>query len=283
MSDEFDQAPPRRLWILGACVALALHLGGAALAVTHLQTRDDDEGLGANTDEFAVEMVSPKVEDDNLPPGPDTDAQQASQLQVEQKAELKQTDLPQERPTETDEADRAVAPNKTEKPTEEDPKVAAVQTEAAPEQQASEATSRQTLDPDAPNADIARAPNPHGLGKDKLKLTAEWGKKICATFELHKKYPPNQKKATTVKVAIVLNRRGNVVTANVVESSGDSIFDKAAIEMIHRSDPVPLPPAGLTDEQYSFNLDVNFTKPKYVTARQGRSRCASTARIAASA
>jgi hypothetical protein len=32
--------------------------------------------------------------------------------------------------------------------------------------------------------------------------------------------------------------------------------------MIHRSDPVPLPPAGLTDDTYSFSLDVNFTKPK---------------------
>lgn len=263
MSDsEFDQAPPRRLWILAACVALAVHLGGAALAVAHLRTSDSDEGLGANTDEFAVEMVSPKVEDDNLPPGPDTDAMQASQQQVEQKAEVKQTDLPQDRPTDTDDADRAVTPNKTEKPKEEDPKVAAVQTEAAPEQQASEATSRQTLDPDAPNADIAKAPNPHGLGKDKKKLTEEWGKKISATLELHKKYPLNQHKATTVKVAIVLNRRGNVVVANVLESSGDSVFDQAAIDMIHRSDPVPLPPAGLTDEQYSFSLDVNFTKPK---------------------
>jgi len=63
-------------------------------------------------------------------------------------------------------------------------------------------------------------------------------------------------------VAILLILRGNVVVANVVESSGDSVFDKAAIDMIHRSDPVPLPPAGLTDEQYSFNLDVNFTRPK---------------------
>ena len=259
---ETEQAPSRRLWILAACVALALHLGGAALAVTHLKPRDDDEGLGANTDEFAVEMVSPKVEDDSLPPGPDTDAMQASQQQVEQKAELKQTDLPQEKPTETDEADRAVAPNKTDKPQEEDPKVAAVQTEAAPEQQASEATSRQTLDPDAPNADLAKAPNPHGLGKDRKKLTADWGRKISATFELHKRYPPNRNKATTVKVAIVLNRRGNVVSADVVQSSGDALFDKAAIDMIHRSDPVPLPPAGLTDEQYSFNLDVNFTKPR---------------------
>jgi TonB family protein len=264
MSDNgIEQPPSRRLWILAACIALGLHLGGAALAVTHLKTHDDDEGLGANTNEFAVEMVSPKLDDDNLPPGPDTDAAQASQQQVEQKAELKDTDLPQDKPTETDEADRTVSPNNNKKPKEDDPKVAAVQTEAAPEQQASEATSRQTLDPDAPNADTAKAPNPNGLGKDKKKLTDEWGKKITATFELHKKYPKDRNnKATTVKVAIVLNRRGNVVVANVLQSSGDPVFDTEAIAMIHRSDPVPLPPAGLTDEQYSFNLDVNFTKPK---------------------
>jgi TonB family protein len=206
-------------------------------------------------------MVSPKVVDDNLPPGPDTDAAQASQQQVEQKAELKQTDLPQDKPTQQEDADRAVAVNKTEKPTEEDPKVATVQTEAAPEQQASEATSRQTLDPDAPNADLAKAPNPHGLGKDKLRLTAEWGKKISATIKLHQRYPPDRTRAATVKVAIVLNRRGNVLSANVVQSSGDSVFDEAALSMVHRSDPVPLPPAGLTEDQFSFSLDVNFTKP----------------------
>ena len=96
-----------------------------------------------------------------------------------------------DKPTEQDDADRAVSPNKSEK-TKEDTKVATVQTEAAPEQQASEATSRQTLDPDAPTADLAKAPNPHGLGKDKLKLMAEWGKKICATFKLHKRYPADR-------------------------------------------------------------------------------------------
>jgi hypothetical protein len=32
--------------------------------------------------------------------------------------------------------------------------------------------------------------------------------------------------------------------------------------MIHRSDPVPLPPAGLTDDQFSFSLDVRYKKPK---------------------
>jgi TonB family protein len=206
-------------------------------------------------------MVSPKLLDDNLPPGPDTDAAQASQQQVEQKAELKQTDLPQEKPTEDEDPDRAVALNKNEK-TKEDAKVAAVETQAAPEQQASEATSRTTLDPDAPNADLAKAPNPHGLGKDKLKLTAEWGKEISATIKLHQRYPANRSRAATVKVAIVLNRKGNVLAANVARSSGDSAFDEAAISMIHRSDPVPLPPAGLTDDQFSFSLDVNFTRPQ---------------------
>jgi periplasmic protein TonB len=257
---DIDERPPsRRLWVLAGMVALSLHLGGAALAIVHLASNQDDDGLGANTDEFAVEMVSPKVMDDNLPPGPDTDAAQASQQQVEQKAELKETNLPQDKPTETDDPDRVVSPNKSEK-TKEDPKVATVQTEAAPEQQASEATSRQTLDPDAPNADMAKAPNPHGLGKDKLKLTGEWGKKISATIKLHQRYPPSRTGPATVKVAIMLNRRGNVLGANVLQSSGDTEFDEAALSMIHRSDPMPLPPAGLTDDQYNFSLDVNFPK-----------------------
>jgi len=259
--DIDEQKPSRRLWVLAGAVALALHLGGAAFALVHLAADRDDGGLGANTDEFAVEMVSPKVLDDNLPQGPDTDAAQASQQQVEQKADPHETNLPQDKPTDQDDADRAVSPNKSEK-TKEDTKVATVQTEAAPEQQASEATSRQALDPDAPNADLAKAPNPHGLGKDKLKLTAEWGKKISATFKLHQRYPADRFKAAVVKVAIVLNRRGNILSANVVQSSGDSAFDDAAISMIHRSDPVPLPPAALTDDQFSFSLDVNFTKPK---------------------
>lgn len=259
--DIDEQRPSRRLWVIAGVLALSLHLGGAAFALIHLAANQDDDGLGANTDEFAVEMVSPKVLDDNLPQGPDTDAAQASQQQVEQKADPHETNLPQDKPTDQDDADRAVSPNKSEK-TKEDTKVATVQTEAAPEQQASEATSRQTLDPDAPNADVAKAPNPHGLGKDKLKLTAEWGKKISATFKLHQRYPEGHNGPSTVKVAIVLNRRGNVLSASVLQSSGDAAFDDAAISMIHRSDPVPLPPAGLTDDQFNFSLDVSFPKRK---------------------
>jgi TonB family protein len=259
---EFEQGPSRRLWFLAGVVAVALHVGGAALALGSFRTDLNDDGLGANGAEFAVEMESPKVPDDSLPPGPDTEAMQASQQQVEQKAELKETDLPTDKPNESETPDRVVSENNTKKPKEDEPKLAAIQTEAAPEQQAQEATSRQQLDEKARESEQTKAPNP-GIGKDKLKLTANWGRKISAYFELHKKYPQNQKSgAGTVKVALVVNRRGNVVSANVIKSSGDIAFDDAAISMIHRSDPLPLPPPALTDDTYSFSLDVNFTKPK---------------------
>ncbi|MET3251675.1 hypothetical protein ABIA29_001919 [Bradyrhizobium japonicum] len=48
MSDvELEPRPARRLWILAAVAALALHLGGAALALANLRADDGDEGLGA--------------------------------------------------------------------------------------------------------------------------------------------------------------------------------------------------------------------------------------------
>src|SRR5262249_35617909 len=171
-----EQKSSRRLWVFAAVGALALHLGGAALAVAHLRT-GDDEGLGANGAEYAVEMASPDVEDTELPPGPDTDASQASQQLAEQKQEVKETDLPKEQPHEDEDPDRVVTTSDAKKPVEDDPKVATVQTQASEEAPAQEATARQALEEKSPDAQQPKAPNP-GIGKDKLKLTANWGRKI---------------------------------------------------------------------------------------------------------
>jgi TonB family protein len=261
-NDEFEQRPSRWLWGLAALAALSLHLGGAALAVAHLRGTDGDDGLGANGVEIAFEMVSPKVTDDQLPPGPDTDASMASPQLTEQKAEVKETELPKDRPDETDEPDRIVTQNDSNKPKEDDPKIAAVQTAASTESVAQEATARQTLEETAPESDKAKAPN-LGIGKDKRKLAADWGRQISAYFELHKRYPKVKKsKTATVKVSLVLNRLGNVVEVGVLESSGDPAFDEAAISMIRRSDPVPRPPAELTQDTFSYSLNVNFNERK---------------------
>jgi TonB family protein len=265
MSDlvlDLEQKPSRRLWAFAALGALGLHLGGVALAIAHLRNDGFDEGLGANGVEIAFEMASPKLTDDNLPPGPDTDASIAAPQLAEQKAEVKDSDLPKDTPNETDNPDRIVTPNETKKPKEDDPKIATVQTQASTESIAQEATARQTLDESAPEAEKAKAPN-IGIGKDKKRLAAEWGKQISAYFELHKRYPHVKKnKSATVKVSLVLNRLGNVVSVGVQESSGDTAFDEAAISMIRRSDPVPRPPAELTQDTFSYSLNVNFNERK---------------------
>jgi TonB family protein len=258
MSDlVVEQKPSRRLWIFAAVGALALHLGCAALAVAHMPSDDSDDSLGTNAIEIGVELTSPHAEETDLPPGPDSDAAVASPEVAEQKAEIKPTDLPKETPTETEDPDRAVTQNEVKKPTEDDPKIQTVQTAASEESVAQEATARQTL-ADAHESETMSAPN-LGIGLDSQKLTANWGRQISAYFELHKRYPKVQKHHNAkVKVSLVLNRLGHVVTVGVLQSSGDAMYDEAAISMIRRSDPVPRPPAKLTDDEFNYSLDVNF-------------------------
>src|SRR6202048_3211650 len=138
---DTEQKPSRRLWILAAVGALALHIGGVALAIAHLRTDDVDDSLGAPAIEIGLEMMSPHLEHTDLPPGPDAEASVASPALAEQKAEVKETELPKDVPTETENPDRAVTPNDSHKPQEDDTKVAKVETSAPTESVAAEATA----------------------------------------------------------------------------------------------------------------------------------------------
>jgi periplasmic protein TonB len=257
MSDLAEHRPPWRLWVIAATAALALHAGGAALAIAHLPSDDDGDSLGAVADAIGVDLASPQHEVTDLPPGPDSDASMASPALAEQKAEVKPADLPKDTPTESEDPDRVVTQNESKKPKEDDPKVETQQTAASQESVAQEATAQQTFE-NAREANATTAPN-LGIGRDKGVLAAKWAKQISAYFELHKRYPKVEKsRSAKVKVSLVLNRLGKVLSVGVLESSGDPLYDEAAISMIHRSDPVPRPPAELTDDQFSYSLDVNF-------------------------
>ena len=262
MSDlDSEQKPSRRLWILAALAALALHVGGGALAVAHLRTNEPAESLGAPAIEIGLELISPHLEVTDLPPGQDTDASVASPALAEQKAEFKQTELPKDVPTEADDPDRVVARNVSNKPKENDPKIAAVQTSASTESAAQQATAKQSVN-DVPEAETLTAPN-IAIGKDRQKLAADWGRQISAYFEMHKRYPRVQRaRSAKVRLNLEINRLGRVLSVGVAESSGDARFDEAAIAMIRRSDPVPRPPAKLTDDVFRYSLDVNFNERK---------------------
>lgn len=262
MSDLDSGNRSWRLWTLAAVGALMLHVGGAAFALSRGMENDDVEGLGAvGAEVIDIDMASPRVENDDAPVGQqDAPAQTASQEVQEQKAEVEQTDLPKDMPTTTDEADQQVTTADVKKPVEEQ-KVATVQTTASNYSEASEESARKSLDDKAPEAEKTKAPNV-GIGKDKDRMTANWGRKISAYFELHKKFPEGKKGKAQVQLTLVLNRLGHIVSVGVTESSGDPAYDDAAVAMVRRSDPVPKPPAGLTDDEFAFTLPVNFTPPK---------------------
>ena len=256
-----EQKPSRRLWIFAAVTALVLHAGGAALAIAHLQTVDaDDDAVGASAIEVGLELASANREEINLPPGPDTEASAASAQVAQQEAEVKDTELPQDRPTEPEEADRAVTPNKSEKPKEEDPKLAAVQTEAATEAVAQEATATPTLD--GRLDEKTKAPK-LGIGKSIELAKVSWEKKVVAHFKKHLVFPDGVKvQGTTVKLALEFDRLGHVLSVSIAEGSGLSAYDEAAVKMVRRSDPVPMPPPLVADLGLTRTLPVTFIDKK---------------------
>jgi TonB family protein len=258
MSDlDTEARSSRRLWIFAGLGALALHLGGAALAVAHLSSADLDNDLGAPAIEIGLEMTSPHLEPTDLPPGPDTEASVASPAIAEQKAELKDSELPKDTPTETEDPDRVVTPNDSQKPKEEDTKVATVQTSASTESVAAEATATPSSE-NIPEGKRSVAPA-QGTGESTRRIRATWQKELIAHLDKHKRYPAERSlKSAEILVSFALDRMGHVLSTSIVKGSGDAAFDQAALAMVKKSDPVPPPPPAVADEGLSFTLPVIF-------------------------
>ena len=254
---DTEKKPSRRLWILAGLGALALHVGGGALAVAHLRTVDPDDSLGAPAIEIGLEMMSPHLEATDLPPGPDTDAAVASPAIAEQKAELKPSELPKDVPTETEDPDRAVTPNDSKKPNEDDAKIAAVQSQASAESVAAEAAATPSTEAirEGPRS-VAPA---QGTGESAQRMRATWQKELIAHLDKHKRYPAERsQKSAEIVVSFALDRMGHVLSTSIVKGSGDAAFDAAALAMVRRSDPVPPPPPLVADEGLNFTLPVIF-------------------------
>jgi TonB family protein len=246
-----------RLWLAAGTVAFLIHAGCVALAVTRMQADEDSESMGAPAIEIGLEMMSPRVEATDLPPGPDTDASAASPAVAAQKAVVKETDLPKAVPDEMPEPDRVVTPDDSKKPVEDEAQLAAVQAAPSTESVAAEATampSTETIQ-EGPKS-VAPA---QGTGEAARRVRVTWQKELITHLDKHKRYPAERsQKAAEIVVNFTLDRVGHVLSVNIVKGSGDSAFDEAALAMVRRSDPVPAPPPLIADESLSFTLPVIF-------------------------
>src|SRR4051794_13318982 len=91
-----------RVWLFAGIGAIALHAACVALAVAHLRADDEVDDLGAPAIEVGFELASVRSEPTDLPPGPEADASAASPAVQEQKAVVEQSELPKDKPVETE-------------------------------------------------------------------------------------------------------------------------------------------------------------------------------------
>jgi TonB family protein len=90
-------------------------------------------------------------------------------------------------------------------------------------------------------------------------MRATWQKELVAHLDKHKHYPAERSQKTAeILVSFELDRTGHVLSANIVKGSGDMAFDEAALAMVRKSDPVPMPPPLVADEGLNFTLPVIF-------------------------
>jgi len=263
-ASEVD-APQRAslpIWLAAAVGAVLIHAACVALAFEYLRSGQVSEELGAPAIEIGIELLAPRLESNDLPPGPEAEASAASPAVMEQRAVIEQTELPKATPTETEDPDRVVVQEETKKPKDDDPEVPAVQTAPSNPSIAAEATAMPSPQT-AQEAPRSVAPV-LGTGESMQRLRTTWQKELAAHLDKYKRYPGERShQSAQIVIKFEMDRTGHIVSTDIVKSSGDSAFDDAALAMMRRADPVPPPPPLVADEGLSFSMPIIFrVKPR---------------------
>ena len=70
--------------------------------------------------------------------------------------------------------------------------------------------------------------------------------------------PVNLQRGITAKVAVRLTANGEVVSAQLTRSSGDSVFDRSVVNAVYKASPLPIPrERGVNEKFRELNLNFN--------------------------
>lgn len=79
------------------------------------------------------------------------------------------------------------------------------------------------------------------------------------------KYPARaleRRHAGSVRVAVVIDRQGNIIGTNILESNQYELLNKEALEAIKRSAPFPALPADIVGSRFEFTVPMRWALPK---------------------
>jgi protein TonB len=234
-------------WAASAAVVVGLHaLGVAALLAWH-----DPVGVGGESS-FVVDLAlyaPPSDSPEDLPRGPIQ--QQAAMPAPPEKAEPK--------PVEPEEKVEKIEPeDKIEVPPAPVPPVAALTPppEAVEPPPPPEPTPQPALPADGPAT--TAPPREHQASAEEIDA---WRTGIATLIESRLVYPAAAQargQKGVVKVMFSFDRRGRVVSSHVVGASAYAALNQAALETLQKAQPFPPPPAGTTDDTFTFTIPVRF-------------------------
>lgn len=90
---------------------------------------------------------------------------------------------------------------------------------------------------------------------------ARWQAEVIAWLNRHKRYPSvarSRRIEGTVAVAFTIDPSGRVLSARVAETSGSASLDRAAVDMVERSSPVPAPPPQIARRSLALVVPVDY-------------------------
>lgn len=247
-------------WIGAGVIVVGLHAGAVALALRPPVEEPDADAAGVVTLELSPIATSVREEvPDAMPGKPMTEAPNTPE-QAEKKDDAVPDGVELEKAPLAPEPEVALQEAKPEPEKKEE--------EKQPEEKAKETSQASVGDPvtsapqkiDAPVSTTTAAPV---AGGDRAVSAAEvmWGGAMKARIETHKRYPQqsrNRGEQGTSKVQFSIDRKGNLLEASVLESSGHPSLDEEAVAVLRRASPFPPPPVNMKGETIVLTLPLSF-------------------------
>jgi protein TonB len=128
-------------------------------------------------------------------------------------------------------------------------------TKPTPKKKVAKATPKKVERRAGPSRATAGAPS-QGSSASSGASNASWHAQVAAHIRRHK--PGGAQERGTCVVSFAVDRGGRVMGAHVSRSSGSAALDRAALSMIHNSNPVPAPPSDVSGSRFPFSVPVNF-------------------------
>lgn len=135
-----------------------------------------------------------------------------------------------------------------ERPVEEEPPPVKAEKKAEKPKPPAPQKERQAAKSDAAAPAPKAAARESGTGSAGKAAVVSWQQRLSAHLERRKRYPSaarSRREEGVAQVRFSIDSAGNVLSSQLVRSSGHAALDAEAIALMKRASPVPAPPAGV--------------------------------------